>query len=233
MVLSSPEFVGFLITQRPAGGSTIVSVGSASSIRSSTGSGRHDRAAASGPLGDQEPDDSGAGKHHRARENSLGFRGPELPADLDDRLSILTVGGSTTECFYVSEGKTWSDLLARRLEGRLDRVWLNNAGLDGHSSFGHRVLLSSEAVVRLHPKVVVFLVGCNDVARDDFLEFGVAATSAPPSLFSLKGMVRRLAQYSEVVHIGSLCYQRLRMETGGNRVLPTATGRSPRLPRRR
>src|SRR4051812_2976016 len=151
--------------------------------------------------------------------NSIGFRGPEPPADLDDRLSLLTVGGSTTECYYISDGKTWPDLLARRLGERFDRVWLNNAGLDGHSTVGHLVLLSSRVVARVGPKVVVFLVGCNDLARGEFSEFGVVATSASPSRLSPGGIARRLAQYSEAVHIGLLACEKLRKKARADRVM--------------
>src|SRR5882724_299428 len=35
--------------------------------------------------------------------NSLGFRGPEKPAGFDSVLSIITVGGSTTECHFLSD----------------------------------------------------------------------------------------------------------------------------------
>lgn len=96
------------------------------------------------------------------RKNSLGFRGPELPADTDARLTIVTIGGSTTECFYLGEGETWPDRLAEWLRNAAPDLWLNNAGLDGHSTFGHVVLLKDH-VLRLNPKVVLFLVGVNDV----------------------------------------------------------------------
>ena len=34
--------------------------------------------------------------------NSLGFRGPEKPIDFESQTSIIAVGGSTTECLYIS-----------------------------------------------------------------------------------------------------------------------------------
>ena len=36
------------------------------------------------------------------RKNALGFRNDELPVAPDKQLTIITVGGSTTECFYLS-----------------------------------------------------------------------------------------------------------------------------------
>src|ERR1044071_42348 len=32
--------------------------------------------------------------------NSLGFRGPNPPKDLEKYLSVITIGGSTTQCFF-------------------------------------------------------------------------------------------------------------------------------------
>lgn len=110
-------------------------------------------------------DNRGASKldqvtHHT--KNSLGFRGPEPPRDLASRPSLLTIGGSTTEGLFLSDGKTWTDALARRLQAVWPTLWVNNAGLDGQSTFGHIVLLR-HIVTALHPKVIVFLVGANDL----------------------------------------------------------------------
>ena len=99
-------------------------------------------------------------------KNSLGFRGPEPPADFADRLTIVAIGGSTTECFYLSDGKTWPERLAARLQPELRKVWVDNAGLDGHSTFGH-LLLTRQAIVPLHPKVTLYLVGVNDMFADE------------------------------------------------------------------
>jgi len=98
--------------------------------------------------------------------NSLGFRGPEKPIDFESQTSIIAVGGSTTECLYISDGKDWVSLLGNKLNKLIDNVWMNNAGLDGHSTFGHQILLKDH-LVRLKPNYIIFLVGCNDVERDD------------------------------------------------------------------
>jgi lysophospholipase L1-like esterase len=103
--------------------------------------------------------------HHK---NSLGFRGAEPPADLAHWLSVVAVGGSTTEGFYLSDGQTWPEVVARELNKRFTRLWVNNAGLDGHSSYGHLILLH-DYLLELHPKVILFLVGVNDVGRNDLV----------------------------------------------------------------
>jgi lysophospholipase L1-like esterase len=98
-------------------------------------------------------------------KNSLGFRGPEPPPEFAELLTLVAVGGSTTECFYLSDGRSWPEQLAARLAGRLSNVWVNNAGLDGHSSFGH-LLLTRQALIPLRPRVTLYLVGVNDMFTD-------------------------------------------------------------------
>lgn len=124
-------------------------------------------------------------------KNRLGFRGPNLPEDFAVRLSIVTVGGSTTECFFLSDGKTWTDVMATELAKKHPNVWVNNAGFDGHSTFGHLVLLQS-VLVKLRPTVVLFLAGVNDVGA----EWGYPKNEfddPPPA-----GLVHRLARSSEI-----------------------------------
>jgi len=101
--------------------------------------------------------------HHT--KNSLGFRGPEPPNDFASRLTILTIGGSTTECLFLSDGRTWTDEMARRVAATFPDVWVNNAGLDGQSTYGHLVLLR-DFVDDLHPRVAVFLIGANEIGLD-------------------------------------------------------------------
>ena len=96
------------------------------------------------------------------QRNSLGFRGPEPPADFSRDLTIVTVGGSTTECFDLAEDKTWPHVLGVNLQRDFKPLWLNNAGLSGNSTFGHYILMQ-DYLVKLQPKVVVFLVGINDL----------------------------------------------------------------------
>jgi len=100
------------------------------------------------------------------RKNSLGFRGEEKPEGFSNYLSIVTVGGSTTECFYINEGKDWTHLLGDKLKNKFKPLWINNAGLEGHSTFGHQVLLE-DYLLKLHPKLVLFLIGINDVGIEN------------------------------------------------------------------
>lgn len=99
-------------------------------------------------------------------KNSLGFRGSEKPTNLDGWISIIAVGGSTTECYDISDGKDWVSLLGNKLTQDFEKIWINNAGIGGHSTFGHQILMD-DYVSKLKPNYVLFLIGCNDVERDD------------------------------------------------------------------
>jgi lysophospholipase L1-like esterase len=100
------------------------------------------------------------------QRNKIGLRGPDPPGNFKDHLTIIAVGGSTTECMYISEGKTWEDHLATRLKNVFPSIWINNAGFAGHSTFGHIILLR-DYITALRPNVCLFLVGINDVHRFD------------------------------------------------------------------
>lgn len=142
----------------------------------------------------------------RITRNSIGFRGAEPTADLDRRLSIVTIGGSTTQCFFLPDDETWTARLGKNLEASFPSIWINNAGLDGHSTHGHLVLLE-DIVVGLHPKVAIFLVGLNDMARASFDEFEAEHVRSGIFFGSVKGFVKSLSPYSDVVALFPLMYR--------------------------
>jgi lysophospholipase L1-like esterase len=109
---------------------------------------------------------NGLDKETLLKRNSLGFRGAEPPENFREYLTIVTVGGSTTECLFVPEEKTWPGLLLQQLQAADGKVWLNNAGLNGHSTYGHLKLMK-DYIVKLQPDYCLFLIGCNDVNRTD------------------------------------------------------------------
>lgn len=129
--------------------------------------------------------------------NSLGFQGPEKPANYDSCLSIITMGGSTTACWYISSNKTWPTLLSQSLSKSFSNIWLNNAGVEGQSSYGH-VYMLKDHVLKHKPKVIIFLTGINDVDRSDI---GTHDSSAAHSLKQF------IFQNSEILNI---CFAYLR-----------------------
>jgi lysophospholipase L1-like esterase len=144
-------------------------------------------------------------------KNSLGFRGPDPPADFSQRLTILTIGGSTTECLFLSDGKTWTDAMARRLERAFPDVWVNNAGLDGQSTYGHLVLLR-DFVDALHPRVAVFLIGVNDIGLDASNPYDTALTPPGSRLRSTAVFVR---DHSELAALTQNLFRAARAKEGG------------------
>jgi len=127
-------------------------------------------------------------------KNSLAFRGPEPPKYFKDYLTVLTIGGSTTECLIINEEKTWPTLLSNELIKSFNNVWLNNAGLNGHSTYGHIKLLE-DYVIKLKPKVCIFLVGCNDVDRPDL-------SKSDSSVFNeYQNLLVATARYSRLVNV--------------------------------
>ncbi len=135
-------------------------------------------------------------------KNSLGFRGAPPPEDFGGYLTIITIGGSTTECFYLSDGKTWPDVLGRKLADDFQKVWINNAGLDGATTYRHLILLE-DCVARLKPKVVVFLTGINDVGAGDV----AAAEGRRSQVF--RNLSRWITNRSEVYCLGQNLYRYL------------------------
>lgn len=111
----------------------------------------------------------GLDSHIVHTKNKQGFRGPDWNSDATYR--ILFVGGSTTECYYLSDGKDWPSVCMQLVQQNAKRTFtFANAGLDGHSTRGH-ILLLRDFIKKINPTHVVFLIGANDVASDELNKF--------------------------------------------------------------
>jgi lysophospholipase L1-like esterase len=93
-------------------------------------------------------------------KNSLGMRGPELNGS--EKLKIICMGGSTTECFYLNDGKDWPGILGSKIKKDFSASWLNNAGMDGQSSFGNLQMLK-QYIVNIKPNYIFLMCGLNDM----------------------------------------------------------------------
>lgn len=127
--------------------------------------------------------------------NGLGFRGPDTTKGFSQMFSIFTVGGSTTECHFLSDGKTWPARLQALLTNKRNDVWVGNAGLDGHSTYGHKILLD-DYIISMHPKMVIFLTGVNDIEYDGPSFFEKMNTKG-----AYPGFVRWVFKNSEIANI--------------------------------
>jgi lysophospholipase L1-like esterase len=140
----------------------------------------------------------GSGKLDRVvvhQRNSLGFRGPEPPGNFAGWLTIITVGGSTTECYDLPEDQTWPHQLKERLQPGFKNPWVNNAGFCGYSTFGN-IILVKDFIVKLNPKVLIFLVGINDLGVGEAREYDTRLKTL--NFRSLERMLASLANYSEL-----------------------------------
>ncbi|RJR43204.1 MAG: hypothetical protein C4567_06090 [Deltaproteobacteria bacterium] len=132
----------------------------------------------------------------RIHRNSLGFKGEEPPPDFAQRLTILAIGGSTTEGVGLNDAKTWPLVLEAKLKRNFSKLWLNNAGLSGHSTFGHQILMQ-DYVRRINPKAVLFLIGLNDLGIEAVNDFDSRMTRGI-NYRSLDAFLAGLSLHSEV-----------------------------------
>ncbi len=139
-------------------------------------------------------------------QNSLGFRGADPPADFADQLSIITIGGSTTRSNAQSDDRTWTALVGGAAANCFDRIWINNAGFDGHTLFAH-IQLIRDYISKLHPKVIVMLVGANEL----FVDSGPVVEYRNLKLAGgFRGFINGLLYRSEVVALGLTVYRSFR-----------------------
>jgi hypothetical protein len=129
-------------------------------------------------------------------KNSLGFRGPEPPANLKEVTSVIAIGGSTTECFYLSDSLCWTNLLAKKLSVTNRKIWINNAGYQGHSTYGNFILIN-DYVKYLKPKYILLMEGMNEINRTDIrIDESVAAESKKTSAW---GWIKRHSRVAMTV----------------------------------
>lgn len=108
--------------------------------------------------------------------NKWGMRGDKIPPqeDWDKRTTVVTIGGSTTHDYYLSDDKTWSAQLQTLLRQINPDIIVQNAGISGHSTRGH-LLMMKTVIPEIKPDVVILLVGINDLGlslNEELLLFG-------------------------------------------------------------
>jgi hypothetical protein len=90
------------------------------------------------------------------------LRGNYSPMAVD----VITVGGSTTDQRYLSDGETWQDWIQKYYKQTGRHISIANAGLDGQTTIGH---LSNFQFwfphLRSQPTYYLFYLGINDLYR--------------------------------------------------------------------
>jgi lysophospholipase L1-like esterase len=84
------------------------------------------------------------------------------------RMQLVTLGGSTADQVYIDDEQTWQEVLRRDLNAALPglRLCVANAGVDGHTTFGHIEALHHwlPKIPELRPRAVLLYLGINDAA---------------------------------------------------------------------
>lgn len=96
--------------------------------------------------------------------NSDGIRGDEFSQDQQYR--ILAIGGSTTECLFLDQRKSWPYALQEKLNGlHLSKVWVGNVGKSGLNTREH--FMHAKYILPQYQgiDVILILVGANDLLR--------------------------------------------------------------------
>ncbi|MEM7356990.1 MAG: SGNH/GDSL hydrolase family protein [Acidobacteriota bacterium] len=104
------------------------------------------------------------GEHLTVQLNELGMRGPRVTEPLaPDALTLVFLGGSTTENYAFPRPETFPGLIAEHLRGRLGRpVRVFNAGMSAATT-GTSLGRLQHQVLDLEPSLVVVMHGINDL----------------------------------------------------------------------
>ena len=105
---------------------------------------------------------SGVSTMARNTTNMWGLRGDEPPSDWNESFTVVVVGGSTAQCYYLDDHKTWPYLLQEKLRRVVPKCWVGNGGISGHSTRAH-ILFVREAIAKMRPTAALLLVGINDL----------------------------------------------------------------------
>lgn len=99
-----------------------------------------------------------------------GFRGNYNSVD---NIDILTIGGSTTDQRYISDGFTFQDILQKEFKKNGKDVFVVNAGIDGQSTFGHIKNFDwwFPHIPNLRVNYFLFFIGVNDFHIDEFFSY--------------------------------------------------------------
>lgn len=81
-------------------------------------------------------------------------------------IQVVSIGGSTTDQRVIADGHTWQDALqeALRADPGPRSLCVTNAGVDGHSTFGHTLALERwfPLIPGFQPRLYLLYIGIND-----------------------------------------------------------------------
>jgi len=121
--------------------------------------------------------------------NKFGLRDN---CDKPKSIEILSIGGSTVDQRYLELEETFQFVLQNLISKKLNRkVCVSNAGVDGHSTFGHIESFNSwfPLIENLKPKIVLVYIGVNDA---NFIRMGPNIGYEAPNNESIKGLLKKM-----------------------------------------
>jgi lysophospholipase L1-like esterase len=94
--------------------------------------------------------------------------GLRMSYGIPSEIELVTIGGSTTDQRFIGEGQTWQDQLQSALRTSGIDLRIANAGVDGHSSFGHIESFQSwfKDIPDFKPRYYLFYIGINDLLSE-------------------------------------------------------------------
>jgi lysophospholipase L1-like esterase len=132
------------------------------------------------------------------RINDAGYRGPDFPADVRERFTVLCAGDSTTFGWLVGEGEDFPARLSRLLQARHPTALAINAGVPSYTSAQILGKLGHD-LERVDPEVVVVTMPWNDMWYSSFAPWNagilVPRLPAPWQMWLLRhsGLFRAVA----------------------------------------
>lgn len=129
--------------------------------------------------------------------DAYGLRGLHRdPSTID----ILTIGGSTTDQRYLTEGETWQDKLEDLLKESGKEIEVANAGLDGLSTSGEIEVFNAwlPRIPNLKPRYVLLYNGINDIFSERMSAYNDVVGNK-----TIKGIIRAKSALYEL-------YQKMR-----------------------
>jgi hypothetical protein len=106
------------------------------------------------------------------RRDQYGLRGVHGPINA---VKVVTIGGSTTDQRFITDGETWQDVFHA-----LTGIPVANAGVDGLSSSGHVVAVVDwlHRIPNLNPRFYLHYLGVNDALYVDLLAKNVPSDNS-------------------------------------------------------
>ena len=109
-----------------------------------------------------------------------------------NEIDILTLGGSTTDQRYIKFESTYQYILQDKIIDYIEKdLCIANAGIDGHTTYGHIYSLNNwlPNIPNLKPKYIILYIGINDA---DFTRVGANIGFDINDNSSAKGLLKNL-----------------------------------------